>query len=152
MPNKSAFFVLSFLPSGPHHFREGNFLIATLSKPRLQGAELRLQQHFRWVTFRWDQEPLHSLLGRHLRKKLLHKVRQRFSCSCQRDCIILVDGQISFVLITTEIFFFFSTCNPKQAQMLGNGSLRVAQGDVIKNIVELFTGNPVCDIPSHMSF
>lgn len=35
--------------------------------------------------------------------------------------------------------------------MLGNGSLRVAQGDVIKNI-ELFTGNPVCDIPSHMSF
>lgn len=36
--------------------------------------------------------------------------------------------------------------------MLGNGSLRVAQGDVIKNIVELFTGNSVCDIPSHMSF
>lgn len=62
------------LNTGPHHFREGNFLIATLSKPRLQGAELRLQQHFRWVTFRWDQEPLHSLLGRHLRKKLLHKM------------------------------------------------------------------------------
>uniref|UniRef100_A0A3Q1ETH7 Cortactin-binding protein 2 n=1 Tax=Acanthochromis polyacanthus TaxID=80966 RepID=A0A3Q1ETH7_9TELE len=57
-----------------HHFREGNFLIATLSKPRLQGSELRLQQHFRWVTFRWDQEPLHGLLGRHLRRKLLHKM------------------------------------------------------------------------------
>uniref|UniRef100_A0A3P8T093 Cortactin-binding protein 2 n=1 Tax=Amphiprion percula TaxID=161767 RepID=A0A3P8T093_AMPPE len=52
----------------------GNFLIATLSKPRLQGSELRLQQHFRWVTFRWDQEPLHGLLGRHLRRKLLHKM------------------------------------------------------------------------------
>ncbi|XP_047452236.1 cortactin-binding protein 2 [Mugil cephalus] len=62
------------LNTGPHHFREGDFLIATLSKPRLQGSELRLQQHFRWVTFRWDQEPLHGLLGRHLRRKLLHKV------------------------------------------------------------------------------
>lgn len=62
------------LNTGPHHFRQGSFLIATLSKPRLQGAELCLQQHFRWVTFRWDQEPLHGLLGRHLRRKLLHKI------------------------------------------------------------------------------
>ncbi|XP_062276407.1 cortactin-binding protein 2 [Scomber scombrus] len=62
------------LNTGPHHFREGSFLIATLSKPRLQGTELRLQQHFRWVTLRWDQEPLHGLLGRHLRRKLLHKM------------------------------------------------------------------------------
>nr|XP_046249430.1 cortactin-binding protein 2 isoform X3 [Scatophagus argus]XP_046249431.1 cortactin-binding protein 2 isoform X3 [Scatophagus argus] len=62
------------LSTGPHHFREGSFLIATLSKPRLQGSELRLQQHFRWVTLRWDQEPLHGMLGRHLRRKLLHKV------------------------------------------------------------------------------
>lgn len=61
---------------GPHHFRDGSFLIATLSKPRLQGSELRLQQHFRWVTLRWDQEPLHGLLGRQLRRKLLHKVRR----------------------------------------------------------------------------
>ncbi|XP_078023750.1 cortactin-binding protein 2 [Epinephelus lanceolatus] len=62
------------LNTGPHHFHEGSFLIATLSKPRLQGSELRLQQHFRWVTLRWDQEPLQGLLGRHLRRKLLHKV------------------------------------------------------------------------------
>ncbi|KAF1386419.1 hypothetical protein PFLUV_G00094630 [Perca fluviatilis] len=62
------------LNTGPHHFCEGSFLIATLSKPRLQGSELRLQQHFRWVTLRWDQEPLHGLLGRHLRRKLLHKM------------------------------------------------------------------------------
>ncbi|XP_059190607.1 cortactin-binding protein 2 [Centropristis striata] len=62
------------LNTGPHHFREGSFLIATLSKPRLQGSELRLQQHFRWVTLRWDQEPLHGMLGRHLRRKLLHKM------------------------------------------------------------------------------
>ncbi|XP_029378121.1 cortactin-binding protein 2 [Echeneis naucrates] len=62
------------LNTGLHHFCEGSFLIATLSKPRLQGTELRLQQHFRWVSLRWDQEPLHGLLGRHLRRKLLHKM------------------------------------------------------------------------------
>ncbi|XP_041852606.1 cortactin-binding protein 2 isoform X2 [Melanotaenia boesemani] len=62
------------LSTGPHHFHEDNFLIATLSRPRLQGSELRLQQHFRWVTLRWDQEPLHGLLGRHLRRKLVHKM------------------------------------------------------------------------------
>ncbi|GLD69266.1 cortactin-binding protein 2 [Lates japonicus] len=62
------------LNTGPHYFCEGSFLIATLSKPRLQGSELRLQQHFRWVTLRWDQEPLHGLLGRHLRRKLLCKM------------------------------------------------------------------------------
>lgn len=59
---------------GGHHFLENSFLIATVSKPRLQGSELRLQQHFRWVTLRWDQEPLHGLLGRHLRRKALRKV------------------------------------------------------------------------------
>ncbi|XP_043981669.1 cortactin-binding protein 2 isoform X3 [Gambusia affinis] len=62
------------LSTGLHHVRENSFLIGTLSKPRLQGSELRLQQHFRWVMLRWDQEPLHGLLGRHLRRKLLHKV------------------------------------------------------------------------------
>ncbi|KAJ8395687.1 hypothetical protein AAFF_G00029240 [Aldrovandia affinis] len=58
-----------------HHFQEGGFLIGTLSKPRLQGAELLLQQHFRWVQLRWDSEPLAGLLTRHLRRKLVHKMR-----------------------------------------------------------------------------
>ncbi|XP_014897790.1 cortactin-binding protein 2 isoform X1 [Poecilia latipinna] len=62
------------LSTGLHHVRENSFLIGTLSKSRLQGSELRLQQHFRWVMLRWDQEPLYGLLGRHLRRKLLHKV------------------------------------------------------------------------------
>ncbi|KAI5098211.1 cortactin-binding protein 2 isoform X1 [Silurus meridionalis] len=56
-----------------YYFQENSFLIGTLAKPRLQGAELRLQQHFRWVQLRWDAEPLSSMLGRHLRRKLLHK-------------------------------------------------------------------------------
>lgn len=90
--------IMSFLPpfwfihpSGPHHFREGSFLIATLSKPRLQGAELRLQQHFRWVTLRWDQEPLHGLLGRHLRRKLLHKVTHQGLGHFAAVCTVLQD-------------------------------------------------------------
>ncbi|KAG9329574.1 hypothetical protein JZ751_003661, partial [Albula glossodonta] len=58
-----------------HHFQEAGFLIGTLSKPRLQGAELLLQQHFRWVQLRWDSEPLAGLLTRHLRRKLVHKMR-----------------------------------------------------------------------------
>ncbi|XP_052438462.1 cortactin-binding protein 2 isoform X2 [Carassius gibelio] len=62
---------------GLYYFREGSFLIGTLAKPRLQGAELRLQQHFRWVQLRWDTEPLNGMLGRHLRRKLLHKAQGR---------------------------------------------------------------------------
>ncbi|RXN18225.1 cortactin-binding 2-like protein [Labeo rohita] len=60
---------------GLYYFGEGSFLIGTLAKPRLQGAELRLQQHFRWVQLRWDTEPLNGMLGRHLRRKLLHKTQ-----------------------------------------------------------------------------
>ncbi|TRY66408.1 hypothetical protein DNTS_003369 [Danionella cerebrum] len=56
-------------------FTEGGFLIGTLAKPRLQGTELRLQQHFRWVQMRWDAEPLTGILGDHLRRKLLHKTK-----------------------------------------------------------------------------
>ncbi|XP_057693397.1 cortactin-binding protein 2 isoform X2 [Corythoichthys intestinalis] len=61
------------LNAGPHHFCQRSFLIGSLSKHRLQGSELRLQQHFRWLRLRWDQEPLHGLLGRHLRRKLLNQ-------------------------------------------------------------------------------
>ncbi|XP_062403161.1 cortactin-binding protein 2 isoform X1 [Sardina pilchardus] len=60
---------------GLYYFQEGAFLIGSLAKPRLQGSELHLQQHFRWVQLRWDSEPLHGLLGRHLRRKLLNKTQ-----------------------------------------------------------------------------
>uniref|UniRef100_A0A4W4HAV1 Cortactin-binding protein 2 n=1 Tax=Electrophorus electricus TaxID=8005 RepID=A0A4W4HAV1_ELEEL len=59
---------------GLYYFQEGSFLIGTLARPRLLGPELRLQQHFRWVQLRWDTEPLSGMLGRHLRRKLLHQV------------------------------------------------------------------------------
>ncbi|XP_061679095.1 cortactin-binding protein 2 isoform X2 [Syngnathoides biaculeatus] len=61
------------LNAGPHSFCQRSFLIGSLSKPRLQGSELRLQQHFRWLRLRWDQEPLRGLLARRLRRKLLHQ-------------------------------------------------------------------------------
>ncbi|KAJ0069752.1 hypothetical protein NL108_013305, partial [Boleophthalmus pectinirostris] len=56
--------------SGPHWLVEGGYVITTLSKPRLQGSELRLQQHLRWVSLRWDQEPESGLLYRTLRARL----------------------------------------------------------------------------------
>ncbi|XP_062860200.1 cortactin-binding protein 2 [Trichomycterus rosablanca] len=65
-------FSLNHSPEGLYYFQEGSFLIGTLAKPRLHGAELQLQQHFRWVQLRWDTEPLNDMLGRHLRRKLLH--------------------------------------------------------------------------------
>ncbi|KPP66245.1 cortactin-binding protein 2-like, partial [Scleropages formosus] len=68
---------LSLLHDGPFHFEEGSFLVGTLSKCRLHGPELLLQQHFRWVQLRWDAEPLSGLLGRHLHRKLVHKMRGR---------------------------------------------------------------------------
>ena len=55
-------------------------MIGTLAKPRLHGAELLLQQHFRWVQLRWDSEPQAGLLARHLSRKLVHKVRDHGGC------------------------------------------------------------------------
>ncbi|XP_019750371.1 cortactin-binding protein 2 isoform X2 [Hippocampus comes] len=64
----------------PHHFCQRSFLIGSLSKPRLHGSELRLQQHFRWLRLRWDQEPLNGLLARCLRRKLLHQTGRVVWC------------------------------------------------------------------------
>ncbi|KAM9480726.1 cortactin-binding protein 2 isoform 2-T2 [Clarias gariepinus] len=77
LENRGSLYSLSLNHSvdGLYYFQEGSFLIGTLAKPRLQGAELRIQQHFRWVQLRWDAEPLSSLLGRHLRRKLIHKLQ-----------------------------------------------------------------------------
>ncbi|XP_030641040.1 cortactin-binding protein 2 [Chanos chanos] len=66
---------LSYGQDGLYYFQEDSFLIGSLAKARLQGPELRLQQHFRWVQLRWDSEPLSGLLARHLRRKLLHKMQ-----------------------------------------------------------------------------
>ncbi len=52
---------------------------------------LRLQQHFRWVQLRWDTEPLNGMLGRHLRRKLLHKVSPaHYLISCGKTTRIAI--------------------------------------------------------------
>lgn len=56
--------------TGPHWLLQGSYIITTLCKPRLQGSELRLQQHLRWISLRWDQEPLSGLLSRTLRARI----------------------------------------------------------------------------------
>ncbi|XP_041110601.1 cortactin-binding protein 2-like isoform X2 [Polyodon spathula] len=58
-----------------YYFQESCFLIGTLARSHLHGAELLVQQHFRWVQLRWDAEPIHSLLQRYLRRKLVDKFK-----------------------------------------------------------------------------
>ncbi|XP_041113751.1 cortactin-binding protein 2 isoform X1 [Polyodon spathula] len=58
-----------------YYFQESSFLIGTLARSRLHGAELLVQQHFRWVQLRWDAEPIHRLLQRYLRRKLVDKFK-----------------------------------------------------------------------------
>ncbi|XP_029473082.1 cortactin-binding protein 2 isoform X2 [Rhinatrema bivittatum] len=61
--------------SDSYYFHENCFLLGTIAKPRLQGSDLLVQQHFRWVQLRWDGEPIHGLLQRFLRKKLMTKFK-----------------------------------------------------------------------------
>lgn len=53
--------------------------MGTIAKACLQGSDLLVQQHFRWVQLRWDGEPMQGLLQRSLRRKVVNKVA---ACSC----------------------------------------------------------------------
>ncbi|CAO2602719.1 Cortactin-binding protein 2 [Lemmus lemmus] len=57
-----------------YYFHENCFLVGTLGKACLQGSDLLVQQHFRWVQLRWDCEPIQGLLQRFLRRKVMNKV------------------------------------------------------------------------------
>ncbi|XP_014456493.2 cortactin-binding protein 2 isoform X1 [Alligator mississippiensis] len=61
--------------SEAYYFHENCFLMGTIAKCRLQGSDLVVQQHFRWVQLRWDGEPIHGLLERFLRRKVINKFR-----------------------------------------------------------------------------
>ncbi|XP_068132525.1 LOW QUALITY PROTEIN: cortactin-binding protein 2 [Hyperolius riggenbachi] len=61
--------------SDAYYFHEDCFLMGTVARPRLQGPELLAQQHFRWVQLRWDGEPMHSLLQKVLKRKVIHKFK-----------------------------------------------------------------------------
>lgn len=57
-----------------YYFHENCFLVGTIAKACLQGSDLLVQQHFRWVQLRWDCEPIQGLLQRFLRRKVVSKV------------------------------------------------------------------------------
>nr|KAF6319334.1 cortactin binding protein 2 [Myotis myotis] len=57
-----------------YYFHENCFLMGTIAKACLQGSDLLVQQHFRWVQLRWDGEPMQGLLQRSLRRKVVNKI------------------------------------------------------------------------------
>ncbi|XP_074124305.1 cortactin-binding protein 2 isoform X2 [Sminthopsis crassicaudata] len=75
--------------SESYYFHENCFLMGTIAKSRLQGSDLLVQQHFRWVQLRWDGEPMHGLLQRFLRKKVMNKFRGKVPSPCDPVCKII---------------------------------------------------------------
>ncbi|XP_036761573.2 cortactin-binding protein 2 isoform X1 [Manis pentadactyla] len=72
-----------------YYFHKNCFLMGTLAKACLQGADLPVQQHFRWVQLRWDGEPMQGLLRRSLRRKVLNKFRGQVPSPCDPVCKIV---------------------------------------------------------------
>ncbi|XP_058153248.1 cortactin-binding protein 2 isoform X6 [Dasypus novemcinctus] len=69
-----------------YYFHENCFLMGTIAKTCLQGSDLLVQQHFRWVQLRWDGEPMHGLLQRFLRRKVVNKFRGQAPSPCDPVC------------------------------------------------------------------
>nr|Q2IBF8.1 RecName: Full=Cortactin-binding protein 2; Short=CortBP2 [Eulemur macaco macaco]ABC87445.1 cortactin-binding protein 2 [Eulemur macaco macaco] len=69
-----------------YYFHENCFLMGTIAKACLQGPDLLVQQHFRWVQLRWDGEPMQGLLQRFLRRKLVNKFRGQMPSPCDPVC------------------------------------------------------------------
>uniref|UniRef100_A0A8I3VWR9 Cortactin-binding protein 2 n=1 Tax=Callithrix jacchus TaxID=9483 RepID=A0A8I3VWR9_CALJA len=77
-----------------YYFHENCFLMGTIAKACLQGSDLLVQQHFRWVQLRWDGEPMQGLLQRFLRRKVVNKFRGQVPPPCDPVCKI-VDWALS---------------------------------------------------------
>ncbi|GAB1290581.1 Cortactin-binding protein 2 [Apodemus speciosus] len=77
-----------------YYFHENCFLVGTIAKACLQGSDLLVQQHFRWVQLRWDCEPIQGLLQRFLRRKVASKFRGQLPAPCDPVCKI-VDWALS---------------------------------------------------------
>uniref|UniRef100_A0A8D0FL52 Cortactin binding protein 2 n=1 Tax=Strix occidentalis caurina TaxID=311401 RepID=A0A8D0FL52_STROC len=75
--------------SGAFYFHENCFLLGTIVKCHLHGSDLLVQQHFRWVQLRWDGEPMHGLLQRFLRRKVINKFRGKVPPPCDPVCKII---------------------------------------------------------------
>ncbi|KAK2537080.1 Cttnbp2 [Columba guinea] len=75
--------------SGAFYFHENCFLLGTIAKCHLHGSDLLVQQHFRWVQLRWDGEPMHGLLQKFLRRKVINKFRGKMPPPCDPVCKII---------------------------------------------------------------
>ncbi|XP_068258364.1 LOW QUALITY PROTEIN: cortactin-binding protein 2 [Nyctibius grandis] len=75
--------------SGAFYFHENCFVLGTIAKCHLHGSDLLVQQHFRWVQLRWDGEPMHGLLQRFLRRKVINKFRGKVPPPCDPVCKII---------------------------------------------------------------
>ncbi|ELK13923.1 Cortactin-binding protein 2, partial [Pteropus alecto] len=69
-----------------YYFHENCFLMGTVAKACLQGSDLLVQQHFRWVQLRWDSEPMQGLLQRLLRRKVVNKFKGQVPSPCDPVC------------------------------------------------------------------
>ncbi|ELV13639.1 Cortactin-binding protein 2 [Tupaia chinensis] len=72
-----------------YYFHENCFLMGTIAKACLQGSDLLVQQHFRWIQLRWDGEPMQGLLQRFLRRKVASKFRGQVPSPCDPVCKII---------------------------------------------------------------
>uniref|UniRef100_A0A0P6J266 Cortactin-binding protein 2 n=2 Tax=Heterocephalus glaber TaxID=10181 RepID=A0A0P6J266_HETGA len=72
-----------------YYFHENCFLMGTITKACLQGPDLVVQQHFRWVQLRWDCEPMQGLLQRFLRRKVVNKFRGQVPSPSDPTCRIV---------------------------------------------------------------
>ncbi|XP_044136227.1 cortactin-binding protein 2 [Bufo gargarizans] len=72
--------------SEAYYFNEDCFLMGTVGRSRLQGSELLVQQHFRWVQLRWDGEPMHNLLQKVLKRKVLLKFKGKMPLPSEPLC------------------------------------------------------------------
>nr|XP_014990236.2 cortactin-binding protein 2 isoform X2 [Macaca mulatta] len=77
-----------------YYFHENCFLMGTIAKACLQGSDLLVQQHFRWVQLRWDGEPMQGLLQRFLQRKVVNKFKGQAPSPCDPVCKI-VDWALS---------------------------------------------------------
>ncbi|KAM5255151.1 cortactin-binding protein 2 isoform 2-T2 [Ctenodactylus gundi] len=72
-----------------YYFHKNCFLLGTIAKACLQGSDLVVQQHFRWVQLRWDCEPMQGLLQRFLRRKVMNKFRGHVPAPSDSVCKIV---------------------------------------------------------------
>ncbi|XP_033116437.1 cortactin-binding protein 2-like isoform X4 [Anneissia japonica] len=60
-------------PTSPpaYQLHPRNCIIATMNRNRMTGLDLSVQQLFRWVHFKWDNQPVRCMLTRHIRLRLI---------------------------------------------------------------------------------